>query len=62
MRSADPRRSRLGLAMVAGGILLLAGCALFNGQGDPPGGDLTRAALAEDATPSPPGPRRPRGN
>lgn len=43
MRSAAPRRSLLGLAMLGGGILVLAGCALLNGlngQSDPPAGEL----------------------
>lgn len=59
MRSAEPTRSLLGLALVGGGILVLAGCAALNGllgRPDPSAGELTPAALAELASAPPPEP------
>lgn len=56
MRLGEPTRALVRWALVGGGILLLAGCAAWNGlwgRPEPPAGKLTPAALAEPASAPP---------
>jgi len=61
----DVNRSCVAQALVASGLLALAGCAdlaALQGRTEPAAGELTRATLAPDPAPAPPEPPRPRGS
>jgi type IV secretion system protein VirB9 len=64
MHFSDVNRSLAARALVAGGLLALAGCAdltALPGKPDPAAGELTRATLAPEPAPAPPEPPRASG-
>jgi len=64
MHVSDVNRSCVAQALVAGGLLALAGCAdlaALQGRTEPAAGELTRATLAPDPAPAPPEPPRAAG-